>query len=465
MILSSLLMIALLSIGLVHAICPDGYENYDFDSARVIALASTQFDGCAVDNSTFFRLDGCADALQVIVTFDNNVADIDLVLYDAQRNEVDSSVGIDASETVTSPGIGPFYLEVVHFDGSETTFTGTISCVPTTVSTYSSSSFHFTTSNRPSTTSAAVSPTPGGPEATNQSSSSVSLQLDSTATSLVSRSQYTSTMDGTIAPTTATTENVSMSPVQDDEGANSFPSDLDTARQLAIAALGEQCTTAVYRALTSYDIIQCFQDVQGIDAVSDGSQALRFDSICSNQCLNKAFSAIDILVHAGCVRPVLQTEEDGLNVDDDDDTGALSLRLTLGYIAALHKDLGAMCARSSQNHEYCGNLFVDLVALALSSAEPTVGACNNVLAFGNCLGSLVQAFQADSSIFATSFPSDIDMLTTSLVQGCAAVGVPGLQAAAEATEAPSAFTSSGSIAAPLLSIMVAFAVSGLATLI
>eukprot|EP00043_Microstomoeca_roanoka_P027694 m.15578 g.15578 ORF g.15578 m.15578 type:complete len:117 (+) comp7875_c0_seq1:537-887(+) len=105
-------------------------------------------------------------------------------------------------------------------------------------------------------------------------------------------------------------------------------------------------------------------------------------------------------------------------------------------------DLNAICARSSRNSEYCGTLLVDLISLSNSVTALTVDACNSIVTFGDCLGSLVGALQASSSVAATYLPANVDTLATSLVQGCTALGVSDIASSIDGTEAP-AFASSG----------------------
>lgn len=184
---------------------------------------------------------------------------------------------------------------------------------------------------------------------------------------------------------------------------------------------------------------------------------------CNNACFGVLFNALDILVAADCITPATSFslgDDDGDDDGDDfDDDGNFGIAESFGAIAAFKTIFTGVCARSSTNNEYCGNLATVLEPIVEGNGTVTADTCTTIVGFGKCLGTLINAFEAVpiEGIPSTTFTALGGLLDTQ----CQAAGVTGVAQAAAGTEAPATASSSATGLTALLGATVLAAVAAL----
>ncbi len=109
--------------------CDDAFgTNFSSETAAALDPGSYQdLKVCQSTGSDWFRIHTEGASYVVTVTFDNVGTDIDLKLYDAALEEVDSSGGSTGTESVKVPGQpGDYLLEVKLYSGSVAAYSVTV---------------------------------------------------------------------------------------------------------------------------------------------------------------------------------------------------------------------------------------------------------------------------------------------------------------------------------------------------
>eukprot|EP00043_Microstomoeca_roanoka_P004440 m.49687 g.49687 ORF g.49687 m.49687 type:complete len:313 (+) comp12494_c0_seq1:183-1121(+) len=260
--------------------------------------------------------------------------------------------------------------------------------------------------------------------------------LTSDACSTSCQSEYSTTahvyesQQGSIS-CTCVVNNQQVPLCSDDAPQNADVPTVSELRDWVAYFLDPSCRPAVDRAITNTAIYTCYQDVQ------NAIQGLLVDlsslgDVCANDCLHQILRTVSILVDANCLD--LATDDD-MPFGGDDDT-QLDVTAGLAFMASAQVALDGMCARSSTNNRYCGELAPTL------AGSTTVDTCNTIVDFGNCFGTLLHAAQSIPSFFNGTISGDVNQFETDVVGYCASVNVAGVDASAQGTEAPANLASS-----------------------